>query len=80
VINVEFVLEAGTAAALDRDAQLGAATLAFEDFANAAGGPLADGDGCGHLALRGLRHTQFIWYPAPPIVKCVVTRNQMDKD
>jgi hypothetical protein len=29
---------------------------------------------------RGQRHTQFIWYPALSIVKCVVTRNQMDKD
>jgi hypothetical protein len=27
-----------------------------------------------------VRHTQFIWYPAPSIVKCAGQWNQMDKD
>ena len=44
-IDVEFVLETGAAAALDADTQHGAIPLALEDFANAAGSPLADGDG-----------------------------------
>src|SRR6185437_7564941 len=43
VIDVEFVLEAWAAAAFDGDAQHGATSFALEDFANAAGGPLADG-------------------------------------
>src|ERR1700674_4587397 len=47
-LDVEFVLKAGAAAALDADPQHGAVALALEDFADAAGGPLADGDGCGH--------------------------------
>ena len=43
-LDVEFVLEAGAAAALDADAQHGAIALGPEDFADAAGGPLGDGD------------------------------------
>src|SRR5439155_16397049 len=68
VVDVELVLEAGAAAALDGDAQHGAVAFDFKDFADAAGGPLADGDGSGHDMVSG-RHTQFIWYAAPYIVK-----------
>src|SRR5215211_4712269 len=46
--DVEFVLEAGAAAALDADAQHRAVAFALEDFPDAAGGPLADGDGSSH--------------------------------
>src|SRR5512132_3838354 len=53
VVDVEFVLEAGAAAALDGDAQHGAVAFGLEDFADAAGGPLADGDGSGHGMLSG---------------------------
>src|SRR5260370_19085071 len=48
MFHVEFVLEAGTAATLDRNAQLGAFTLLTENLPDAAGGPLADGDGSSH--------------------------------
>ena len=48
MVDVEFVLEAGAAAALDGDAQHGAVALGLEDLPDAAGGPLADGDGSGH--------------------------------
>src|SRR5262245_2002633 len=48
MVDVEFVLEAGAAAALDADAQHGAVAFALEDFADAAGSPLADGDGSSH--------------------------------
>ena len=58
--EVEFVLEAGAAAALDGDAQHGAVAFGLEDFADAAGGPLADGDGSGHGMLSGPRY-QFSW-------------------
>ena len=64
-LDVELVLKAGAAAALDADAQHGAVALGLEDFPDAAGRPLADGDGCGHV--RGLRSPvlcQIIWYPA----------------
>ncbi len=79
-VDVELVLEAGAAAALDGDAQHGAVAFGFEDFADAAGGPLADGDGCTHGIRLRTRHTQFIWYGASDIVKCVISRNQMDKE
>jgi hypothetical protein len=45
MFDVEFVLEAGAPATLDADPQHGAVTLLLEDFANAARGALADGDG-----------------------------------
>src|SRR5262245_26369378 len=103
VVDVELVLEAGAAAALDADAQHSAFAFALEDFADAAGSPLADGDGSSHspylqtqvslflsmicwenrrplFRIMLVRHTQFIWYPAPSIVKCADKRNQMDKD
>ncbi len=48
-LDVEFVLKAGAAAALDADAQHGAIALGLEDFPDAAGRPLADDDtGCCH--------------------------------
>src|SRR5215207_4481956 len=53
VVDVELVLEAGAAAALDGDAQHGAVAFGLEDFPDAAGGPLADGDGSGHGMLSG---------------------------
>ncbi len=71
-LDVEFVLKTRAAAALDADAQHGAVALGLEDFPDAAGGPLADGDGCGHVRSSPVSrcHTQIIWYPARPIVKC----------
>src|SRR6516164_2391326 len=48
MFDVEFILEAGAAAALDADPQHGAVALLLEDFANAARSPLADSDGRGH--------------------------------
>src|SRR3954452_7571318 len=45
-LDVELVLEAGAAATLDTDAQHGAVALGFQDFPDAAGRPLADGDVC----------------------------------
>jgi len=48
MFDVEFILKAGAAAALDADPQHGAVALLLEDFANAAGGPFTDGDRCGH--------------------------------
>jgi hypothetical protein len=42
-------MEAGATAAFHRDAQHGAAAFALENLADAAGGPFADGHGCGHL-------------------------------
>jgi hypothetical protein len=80
VLDVKFVLKAGATAAFDRDAQFCAFALGLEDFTNAAGGPLADGDGCGHGRSPVRRHTQFIWYAVSDIVKCGDERNQMDKD
>src|SRR3984893_6947132 len=48
-VDVEFVLKAGAAAALDAYAQHCPVTLALEDFPDAAGRPLADGNiGCCH--------------------------------
>jgi hypothetical protein len=49
-LHVELVLEAGAAAALDRDAQHRAGGLSFEDLADAPGGALADCDAFGHAA------------------------------
>src|SRR5262249_32785401 len=70
-LDVELVLEAGAAAALDRDAQHGAIALVLEDLADPACGPFADGDGSahfGHLAFDTC-HTHFIWYAKLTIVK-----------
>src|SRR5437870_2923094 len=62
VVDVELVLEAGAAAALDGDAQHGAVAFDFKDFADAAGGPLADGDGSGHGMLSGLPYPiHLVW-------------------
>src|SRR5215468_3317772 len=78
VVDVELVLKARAAAALDADAQHRAFAFAFEDFADTAGSPLADGDGSSHspcLQAQYQRHTQFIWYPALSIVKCADKSN-----
>ena len=72
----------GTAAALDADPQHGAFALGLEDFADAAGGPLADGDaGCCHdvTPVRSRELAEYLNNPQP-IVKCAGQRNQSDKD
>ena len=50
-LHVELVLEAGAAAALDRDAQHRAGGLGLEDLADAPGGALADCDAFGHAGI-----------------------------
>jgi hypothetical protein len=45
MLDVEFVLKAGTAAALDADPQHGAIAFGLEDFSDPPGGPFAHGDG-----------------------------------
>src|SRR6266404_2955155 len=60
-LDVELILKAGAAAALDADSQHGAIALSLEDFPDAAGRPLADGDGCSHDESPDRRcHTQIL--------------------
>src|SRR5579863_6807153 len=73
MLEVELVLETRAAAALDADPQHGTTALALEDFANAAGGPLADGDGCGHGRLRW---KAYLSRNSLIIAKCCGQRNQ----
>src|SRR4051812_5316736 len=47
-LDVELVLKARAAAAFDADTQHGAIAFHLQDFADAAGGPLADGDAACH--------------------------------
>src|ERR1700736_1699964 len=63
--DVEFVLKTRAAAALDADAQHRTVALGLEDFADAAGRPLADDDiGCCHdLAPMAGAYPNY-WYPA----------------
>src|ERR1700733_2461450 len=74
--DVELVLKAGAAAALDADPQHGAVALAFEDFADTAGGPLADGDACGHRQNSDRRCTAYLSGNRRIIAKCCGQGNQ----
>lgn len=79
-LHVELVLKAGAAAALDADPKHGAIALDLEDFPNAAGRPLADGNGSSsHEYASNGQATQFIWCPASTIVKCGRHGNQTFK-
>jgi hypothetical protein len=81
MLDVELVLKAGAAAAFDGDTQHRAIALGLEDLPDAAGGPVADGDGSGHASspVDGVI-PKFIWYAVSGIVKYVISQNQMDKD
>ena len=61
--NIEFILKAGAAAALDADAQHRTVTLGLEDFPDAASRPVADDDiACAH-DVAPIAYTELIWYP-----------------
>ena len=58
--DIELVLKAGTAAALDRDAQHGAVRLLRQDCGDTLGGAGGNGDRCGFSNAHGAHSTVSI--------------------